>query len=100
MRVAVTDGRLQVLARDNASLDIRRGPEAVLADALDTTRKLMAAEGIDRLTGVGIGVPGPVDFQKGSPSRRRSCRAGTGTRSATPSPASSALPCSSTTTST
>ena len=67
MRVAVTDGRLQVLARDNSPLDIRRGPEAVLAEALDTTRKLVAAEGIERLTGVGIGVPGPVDFQKGVP---------------------------------
>ncbi len=67
MRVAVTDGRLQVLARDNTPLDIRRGPEAVLADALDTTRKLMATEGIERLTGLGIGVPGPVDFQKGVP---------------------------------
>ena len=51
----------------HARIDIRRGPEAVLADALDTTRKLLAAEGIERLAGVGIGVPGPVDFQKGVP---------------------------------
>src|SRR3954453_5228005 len=46
LRVAVTDGRLQVLARDNTALDIRRGPEAVLGDALDTTRKLLAQEGV------------------------------------------------------
>src|SRR5215207_3206661 len=67
MRVAVTDGRLQVLARDNQSLEIRRGPEAVLAHALETTRKLLATEGVDRPAGVGIGVPGPVDFQGGVP---------------------------------
>ena len=36
MRVAVTDGRLGVLAREVLpDSDIRRGPEAVLADALD-----------------------------------------------------------------
>ena len=67
MRVAVTDGRLQVLARDHKPLDIRRGPETVLADALDSTRKLLATEGIERPAGVGIGVPGPVDFQGGVP---------------------------------
>ncbi len=67
MRVAVTDGRLQVLARDSQSLEIRRGPEAVLASALETTRKLLATEGVERPAGVGIGVPGPVDFQGGVP---------------------------------
>ncbi len=67
MRVAVTDGRLQVLARDSQSLEIRRGPEAVLAHALETTRKLLATEGVERPAGVGIGVPGPVDFQGGVP---------------------------------
>jgi glucokinase-like ROK family protein len=67
MRVAVTDGRLQVLARDSSPIEIRRGPEAVLADALDTTRKLLAAEGVEKPAGVGIGVPGPVDFQGGVP---------------------------------
>ena len=45
MRVAVTDGRLEVLARDNHALDIRRGPEAVLAEALEMTRKLLAERG-------------------------------------------------------
>ena len=68
MRVAVTDGRLGVLARAAApQADIRRGPEPVLAQAIEITRKLLAEQGVDRPAGVGIGVPGPVDFQSGVP---------------------------------
>jgi glucokinase-like ROK family protein len=68
MRVAVTDGRLGVLARAvQPDADIRRGPEAVLADALTLTRKLLAEQGVDRPAGIGIGVPGPVDFHGGVP---------------------------------
>jgi glucokinase-like ROK family protein len=68
MRVAVTDGRLGVLARASSpGADIRRGPEPVLAEALELTRKLLAEQGVDRPAGVGIGVPGPVDFHSGVP---------------------------------
>ncbi len=68
MRVAVTDGRLGVLARASApKADIRRGPEQVLAEVLDMTRKLLAGQGVERPAGVGIGVPGPVDFHSGVP---------------------------------
>jgi len=68
MRVAVTDGRLGVLTRAAAPrADIRRGPELVLAEALEMTRKLLAEQGVERPAGVGIGVPGPVDFQAGVP---------------------------------
>jgi glucokinase-like ROK family protein len=68
MRVAVTDGRLGVLARAaEPRADIRRGPEPVLAQAIDITRKLLAEQGVERPAGVGIGVPGPVDFQAGVP---------------------------------
>jgi glucokinase-like ROK family protein len=68
MRVAVTDGRLGVLARTSApKADIRRGPEIVLAEAIEATRKLLAEQGVDRPAGVGIGVPGPVDFHAGVP---------------------------------
>ena len=68
LRVAVTDGRLAVLAHAEASdADIRRGPETVLASAIELTRKLLAEQGIDRPAGVGIGVPGPVDFHAGVP---------------------------------
>lgn len=68
MRVAVTDGRLGVLARASApKSDIRQGPELVLAQALVLTRKLLAEQGVQRPAGLGIGVPGPVDFQAGVP---------------------------------
>jgi len=68
MRVAVTDGRLGVLARAAAPrADIRRGPEPVLAQAIEITRKLLAEHGVERPAGVGIGVPGPVDFHLGVP---------------------------------
>src|SRR6476659_318349 len=68
MRIAVTDGRLGVLARASApDADIRRGPELVLAEAIELTRKLLAEQGVDRPAGLGIGVPGPVDFQGGVP---------------------------------
>ncbi len=67
MRVAMTDGRLQVLARNSKPIDIRWGPEPVLADAIEMVRKLLATEGVERPAGVGIGVPGPVDFQGGVP---------------------------------
>jgi glucokinase-like ROK family protein len=68
LRVAVTDGRLSILARAAAPhSDIRRGPEKVLAEAIHLTRKLLAEQGVDRPAGVGIGVPGPVDFHAGVP---------------------------------
>ncbi|HET9861670.1 MAG TPA: ROK family transcriptional regulator [Nocardioidaceae bacterium] len=65
--VAVTDGRLDVIGKNTQACDVRSGPEAVLAVALDLTRKALAEHGIERPSGVGIGVPGPVDFHRGVP---------------------------------
>ncbi|MCW2828226.1 MAG: hypothetical protein JWQ67_1842 [Marmoricola sp.] len=68
MRVAMTDGRLGVIARASSpGADIRRGPEAVLAEVIVLIRKVLADHGIERPAGIGIGVPGPVDFQVGVP---------------------------------
>jgi glucokinase-like ROK family protein len=68
MRVAMTDGRLSVLSRATPQRsDIRRGPETVLAEAIVQIRKLLADSGVERPAGIGIGVPGPVDFQAGVP---------------------------------
>ena len=68
MRVAMTDGRLGVIARASSpGSDIRRGPEAVLAEVVVLIRKLLADHGVERPAGIGIGVPGPVDFQAGAP---------------------------------
>jgi predicted NBD/HSP70 family sugar kinase len=67
MSVAVTDGRLTVLGQRYVDMDVRLGPEHVLATSLELTRKVLAEQGMDRPSGVGIGVPGPVDFHGGVP---------------------------------
>ncbi|HEU0042249.1 MAG TPA: ROK family protein, partial [Jiangellaceae bacterium] len=67
MSVAITDGRLAVLGQLYQPCDVRSGPEPVLATALSLARKLLAEHGVDRPAGVGIGVPGPVDFHTGVP---------------------------------
>ena len=70
MSVALTDGRLAVLARaEDASVNIREGggPDGVLARAIELTHKLKQEHEVERLAGVGIGVPGPVDFHAGIP---------------------------------
>ncbi|WP_395695891.1 ROK family transcriptional regulator [Nocardioides sp.] len=67
LSVGVTDGRLTVLATRGTACDIRQGPEAVLAVALDLVREVLAEVGVDRPMGAGVGVPGPVDFHRGVP---------------------------------
>ncbi len=68
MRIAMTDGRLGVIARASTPrADIRRGPETVLAEVIEHVRKLLADHGVERPAGIGVGVPGPVDFQTGVP---------------------------------
>ncbi len=65
--VAITDGRLAVLGQEYEPCDVRTGPEPILASALTLARKLLAEHGVERPAGVGIGVPGPVDFHTGVP---------------------------------
>ncbi|WP_122816402.1 ROK family transcriptional regulator [Nocardioides pantholopis] len=65
MSVGVTDGRLTVLATRHLSCDIRQGPEVVLGAALEGVRSVLAEVGVERPMGAGIGVPGPVDFDRG-----------------------------------
>ncbi|WP_069113636.1 MULTISPECIES: ROK family transcriptional regulator [Jiangella] len=65
--VALTDGRLTVLGQRSIDMDVRLGPEPVLASALELTHKVLAEHGVTRPAGVGVGVPGPVDFHGGMP---------------------------------
>lgn len=67
LSVGVTDGRLTVLRTRQRECDIRQGPDAVLAIALEETRAALADAGVTRPFGAGIGVPGPVDFDRGVP---------------------------------
>ena len=67
LSVGVTDGRLVTLGVQHRECDIKQGPEAVLALALELLRKVMAEVGVAGLSGAGVGVPGPVDFHRGVP---------------------------------
>jgi len=65
LSVGVTDGRLTTLAVKHRDCDIKDGPEKVLALGLQVLREAMAEAGVERLSGAGVGVPGPVDFHRG-----------------------------------
>lgn len=62
--VAVMRPDLTVLARHSEDADVRDGPGVVLARVRDLMRELLAGCGVpaDKVIGVGMGVPGPVDF--------------------------------------
>ncbi len=63
--VGLTDGRLNVLMTQEVACDIRTGPELVLAAALDVARQVLDKAGVESPMGAGVGVPGPVDFDRG-----------------------------------
>lgn len=65
--VALTDGRLGVLTDRSTPFDVREGPEAVLTEVVSMVRHVLAVDGIERLDGVGMGLPGPVDHLGGVP---------------------------------
>jgi glucokinase-like ROK family protein len=65
LSAGVTDGRLTTLLVRHRDCDIRSGPEKVLALALELLHEVIAEAGVARLAGAGIGVPGPVDFDRG-----------------------------------
>ena len=65
--VAVTNGELGVLSHLSEPIDIRKGPEAVIGQALDLVGKLGADDIAPGLVGAGVGVPGPVSFLEGLP---------------------------------
>jgi glucokinase-like ROK family protein len=64
--VAVTDGELEVLAQVSEDISIRRGPEEVLDTVVGLVGKLRAEGLAPTLSGVGVGIPGPVSFREGS----------------------------------
>jgi predicted NBD/HSP70 family sugar kinase len=66
-RLAVCDLNANPLAEATRDVDIADGPDPVLAWVLETFDLLIAETGRSRtdVRGVGIGVPGPVDFAAG-----------------------------------
>src|SRR4051812_41946698 len=65
--VAITDGQLRLLAHVGVPSDVRRGPKAVLQEAVDLVAKLCADGAAEEVHGVGVGVPGPVSQREGAP---------------------------------
>ncbi|WP_295373841.1 ROK family protein [Pseudacidovorax intermedius] len=65
--VAVMQPDLTVLARHAEAIDVREGPGVVLARVRQQLRELLQARGIParRVLGIGMGVPGPVNFEAG-----------------------------------
>ena len=68
-RVAITDLMGTPLAERAGDLDIGLGPDAVLGWVSDQFVQLLAAVGSTPagVRGIGIGVPGPVEFETGRP---------------------------------
>ena len=70
-RLAVCTAGGGVLAERVIESSIEKGPGTVLATVIDELEALLAASGRDRSTlrGVGLGVPGPIDWQTGRVAR-------------------------------
>jgi len=68
-RVAVTDMAGDVLAEAREDIPIASGPEIVLAWLEETFDGLLkeVKRGADDVQGIGVGVPGPVEFVTGTP---------------------------------
>ncbi|MGR4872194.1 ROK family protein [Variovorax sp. LARHSF232] len=65
--VAVLRPDLSVLAQHGEAADVRQGPGVVLARVLVLMRELLSRNGLQArdVLGIGIGVPGPVNFAAG-----------------------------------
>ena len=65
--VALAGPDLQVLARQSTALDINDGSETCLATLSGMVDALLREQQlpIDRIRGIGVGLPGPVDFNRG-----------------------------------
>lgn len=65
--VAITDLNGRILREDRADLDISDGPERYLGDVEQMAEALLDDPGLDPVWGIGIGLPGPIEFTSGRP---------------------------------
>ena len=67
MQVAVMRPDMTVLARHREPIDVRQGPGVILARVRGLMRELLARCGLapNQVIAIGMGVPGPVDFESG-----------------------------------
>lgn len=68
-RLAVTDLNGITLAETSAARDVAEGPESAMRWILDAAHALLATvdAAASHVVGIGIGVPGPVEFSTGRP---------------------------------
>jgi predicted NBD/HSP70 family sugar kinase len=67
--LAVVDLSQQVLGHTHVDVDVKDGPEVVLAAVVDSLATLRAGAPVAPVRAVVIGLPGPVDGQLGTPVR-------------------------------
>ena len=67
MHLAVADMHGAILARDHEAIDVALGPERVLGRVATVFETLLkkAGQSAGHVKGIGIGVPGPVEFAEG-----------------------------------
>ena len=67
--VAVTNLNAEIMIHLYEETDVCRGPEPVLAQIRGLIENGIAQAGIDRsqVKGIGMGIPGPVEFRSGTP---------------------------------
>ncbi len=65
--LAVADLNAHVLSRDSGPADVREEPTVLMGQIRDRILKMLARAGLQpkQVLGIGIGVPGPVDFANG-----------------------------------
>jgi glucokinase-like ROK family protein len=65
--IALADVTGSILQRCSEPTDVHFSPEAVLGRCAELLLELIRAQGAtaDRMLGIGVGVPGPVDFARG-----------------------------------
>jgi glucokinase-like ROK family protein len=64
---AMADVTGQIVQRCSEAADVRDRPEAVLGRCVELVNQMCSAQGVpfDQILGIGVGVPGPVDFTRG-----------------------------------
>src|SRR6185369_2319014 len=65
--VALADVTGKILQRCSQAADVRNRPEILLGACVDLIREVVSLQSCrsDQILGIGVGVPGPVDFARG-----------------------------------
>ncbi|HEY0070365.1 MAG TPA: ROK family transcriptional regulator [Chloroflexia bacterium] len=68
MDLALADLNARVLLRDSGPADVREEPAGLLGEVKRRLSDMIRKEGVrpEQILGIGVGVPGPVDFARGT----------------------------------